>query len=452
MDTRRLIALLGLTATVACNREPSPAAPAPAVASAAVPASEAPVPPAAGPKLGPEGPGKVRSTSPAIYKRNQEALEASLRERIRTPQATPGHFARLAALEMEKAQLDGDLAHADAALALLDEAEKKFPGDEAVGARRAAIQAHLHRFGEAIAYWKQRLAAKPDDARIQNTLGDLYWNTGRYLDGARLLALPLPEPLSHEDWAQRAHIAFVTGDPDNADQLLRRAYAAYDDVHPMVLAWIDFLRGHVRLRTGRWAEARAFFAAATDRLPDYIVAAEHLAETELLLGNVDAALKLYDDIVKRTRLPEFIAARGEALRAKGDAPGAEAALLEADREWKARLAKHPHAWAAHAIGFWLDDKPDPAEAAKWAKLNLEVRRDAMSLLQAARALAPTDPAQARLLVGEAARSPLRYDEYFEALGHAHAALGEPDKARQAFARAAKYNPRVEVPAEPAAAK
>jgi tetratricopeptide (TPR) repeat protein len=398
-----------------------------------------------GPPLGPEGPSTARSTSGALFLRNLAAQEKVLRDDLATGKATAGEQGRLSQLEAQKFQYDGDLSHNDAALVLIEQALKQKGNDRGLLGQKASLHSNVHRFPEAIAIREALVENDPKDARAKVGLGFLLWTAGRYDEALPLLGTPIPAK-TNDDYGLEAVVAFQKGDPDAADHLLRLAEGAYNDVNPVTMAWLDFQRGFLRLRTGRYEEAQKFLAAAHARLPEYTTVAEHLAECEELLGHHEEALRLYEEIVKRTGLPEFIDARAKVLKAMGDEKGAKAGLAEADKAWKARLAQHPTAWAAHAISFWLDDKPDLAEAAKWAKLNLTVRRDVMSLLQAARAFAKSDPKQARSLIEEAAKTPVRTDEVYREMAAAWLAVGEPAKAHEAFTEARKRNPRIEAPA------
>jgi tetratricopeptide (TPR) repeat protein len=196
------------------------------------------------------------------------------------------------------------------------------------------------------------------------------------------------------------------------------------------------------LRTGRHDEARRFFKSAYDRLPQYFLAAEHLAETEALLGNHAAALALYDEVIKATRLPEFIAARAGVLRDMGRAEEAARALQTADKRWRALVAKFGPAVSGHAVDFWLEDLPRPADAMTWADLSLKARRNPGSLVLAARAAAAVkDPTRARKLLAEVEKSPLRVDEFYTGVADAWHRLGEADKAAEWLAKARELNPK-----------
>lgn len=447
-----------LLALAGCDRpsEPPPAPP-PVVAADATARTSPPTPISArgvgrdlkaglpspkAPKLGPAGPSTVRTTSAQIYLRNLEARAKGLAARLERQPDEVATLARLAAWQVEKRNLDGDLDHDLEAERLLGRAIAK-ADSPALRKQRASVRAHLHRFSDARVDLEAAIAADPLDADAKRALGWNLHHAGRHAEAAPLLEIPFARPRTYEDYGVEAVRLFEAGRIEEADARLRLAHGSYSDVHPVPVAWIDLQRGLLRLRTGRYDEARAFFRAAYDRLPSYYVVAEHLAETEALLGNHAAALALYDEVVRATRLPEFIAARAGVLRDLGRAEEAAAAIQAADVRWRTLIEKHGAAVAAHAVSFWLEDLPRPADARRWAEANLERRRDPASIVLAARARAAArDSAGARELLAEVEGSTMRVDEIHVGVADAWHRLGETDRARAALAKARALNPKV----------
>lgn len=443
-----------LFALAACS-EPAPPAPPPAAPpsqAVATPSQPlippisikgrgAPRTPTPGDRMGPEGPQTARSTGPEIYLGNLASRGKVLNERYEKFPREPAVLAALATWHEEQAMIDGDLEHSLVALDLIEKALAEKPDDPKLLRHRAGLRAHLHRFPEAKADLERAIALAPDEPDPRRALGAVLRNQGDWAAAEPLLKTPLIRQKTFQDHGDEAIRAFQAGRIDEADQLLRRAAGAYADVHPIPMGWIDLQRGLLRLRTGRYPEARTFFKSAYDRLPQNYVVAEHLAEVESLLGNHAESLRIYDEVVAATKLPEFMAARAGVLSALGRAAEAEAALTEADARWKALLARHESALAAHAISFWLEDKPDFARARELAEKNLTLRRDPDSLVLAAQARAATGDAEgARALIAEARRFPIRVDEFFAGIADALHRIGDAAGAQAALAEARALNP------------
>lgn len=391
--------------------------------------------------LGPEGPQTARSTSPQIYLRNLAGRKVAIKQRLKkTPD---GHqaLAQLAAWHMEQQLIDGSPQHAEAALAALDKAIAAHPKQLSLRTQRAGLYTHLHQFAKAKADLEQVLAADPNAPGPRRALGKVLYNLGQ-IDAARPYQNTPPNRPTYRDLGDEAVRQFLDGKIDAADKTLRIAAATYRDVHPVAMAWIDLQRGLLRLRTGRWPAAKRFFESAWQRLPQYYVVAEHLAEVEAKLGNHARALELYDAVVQSTQLPEFMAARAGVLADMGQRDKAAQALRDAEARWDALLAAHGSAYAAHAVDFWLSDRPNPKKARRWAEANLKLRRDPGALVLAARArVADGDKAGARALLLEALPHGPNVDEFHADVAAVWHGLGEAEKATAALERARALNPK-----------
>ncbi len=393
-------------------------------------------------KLGPSGPIEARTTSPKVYLRNLESRRHGLEDRLRRKPNEVATLARLAGWHSEKASLDGDLRHAMEADRLLSKAIAE-TDSVALRTQRAKARSHLHRFAAARADLEAAVALAPEDPSATHALSWTLYQLGEREAARKLLAAP-PHlgQRSYGEHARDGVLLFEQGRVEEADRRLRLAAGAYNDVQPIPMAWIDLQRGLLRLRTGRHEAARKFFRTAYDRLPQFYVAAEHLAETEALLGNHAEALALYDEVIRNTRLPEFMAARAGVLRDMGRAEDAAKAIQAADARWRKLVDAFGAAMATHAVSFWLEDLPRPEDARRWAEVNLKGRRDPSSLVLAARARAASRHSDAaRTLLAEAEKSAIETDEFYTGMADAWHRLGETEKASAYLAKARELNPK-----------
>jgi tetratricopeptide (TPR) repeat protein len=186
--------------------------------------------------------------------------------------------------------------------------------------------------------------------------------------------------------AHRADLRLMQGDLQGASHWYRAAQDLYHDVDPLPLAWLYSQQGIALLRHGRCDQAKAFFEAAYQRLPEYYLASEHLAECEAQLGNTERARKLYRAVIAQTGNPEFMAALADLEEQAGRAEIAAAARKDAEDGYRALLDRQPAAYAQHAAEFLLDaGKAD--EALALARDNLALRQDVGSLILMASAAA-----------------------------------------------------------------
>lgn len=234
------------------------------------------------------------------------------------------------------------------------------PKDPAAHLARASSFAALHKFTEALADLEgvDEPAAKSLRASILAAQGHL------------AEALELRRAAVREYANTKALGALAAVEPDLPAALHRFAEAerAYRDTSPFPLAWLDFQRGLLFERRGRFDEARAAYASAVERLPQYAQAQAHLAGMTSVLGDRSRAAALLRPLVGLDD-PEYA---GLLAGLVPDPVEAERLRADAARRYEALLLQFPQAFADHAARFYLDHQP--ARALALARLNLEVRK------------------------------------------------------------------------------
>lgn len=177
------------------------------------------------------------------------------------------------------------------------------------------------------------------------------------------------------------------GSTEDAIALIPKAAAAVRDNPPQLLAWLLFQWGRIYELAGQPATAREFFAAARARLPGYVDASVHLAQTMIATNDTAGAKRVVEDALARDRHPELLALAVQLGRGE---------LLEAARaEWERYVAALPLAFADHAARFYLGVGKNPARALELARVDQSNRdtRDVRALVAEA-ALAAGDASAA----------------------------------------------------------
>ena len=331
---------------------------------------------------------EIATTAGSIYMGNLDAQIAALQR----DDATAGS-ATLAGKLYHRYRITGRLADGERAAELLDLAIGRTPGDAEALALRATVHQAFHRFAAAQADLDRAAAAGLDPARAASMNRDLDLSLGRYARLSSDLARagePSPE---FDESAWRAHLLGLRGDVPGASLQYFRAQQAYADVSPVPLAWLYTQQGIALLEAGDVAHAREFFAAAHERLPDFYLATEHLAECEARLGRLDAARTLYQAVIAQTGNPEFDAALADVEQQRGNPLAANEARRRARAEFETLLSRHHDAYAQHAAEFLLVDG-DSQRAHALALENFELRRDVGSAMLLVRTGIAVDDAKA----------------------------------------------------------
>lgn len=358
----------------------------------------------------PASPTHYRTTAGAIYLDNLDARIDELRRVTATPDGD-GARVPLARSLYHRHRVVGRLEDAEAALRELDLAiAAGEPASETLPLR-AVVLGGFHRFDEAMHALDAAVEAGASASTLARTQTELQLARGDYAALADEFARSTDLDADFHTMTHRADLRLQLGDAAGALFRYRAAQELYRDVNPVPLAWLHVQQGIALLRLERVEEAREFFAAAHARLPQYYLAAEHLAECEARLGRHDEARRLYAAVIAQTGNPEFVAALSGVERDAGRREESERLAREAEAGYAMLLARHPAAFGQHAAEF-LIERGDLARADALARANLGVRRDIGSWLLAAQTAAALGARERACEALAAARAtPLRPPEF-----------------------------------------
>ena len=320
-----------------------------------------------------------RTTDGAIALHNFEAQLAQAERRLAEQPTAPDRLRAMVDLRMVRAQFFGVLADYDRALELAERLVQAAPEDAQSYLKRASIRGRLHHFDEALADLAEAerrglkgLAIDEPRAAILQATG----HTSEALQSHRSVAEAQPRL---ETLAGLAGAMTEEGRFEEATQLYAQARAAYRDVSPFPVAWLEFQEGLLWESAGNMERAGQSWAAAHARLPVYSAAATHLAEVEAAAGRTEKAIALLRPVVERSDDPEYAAQLAGLLRETGKEAEAQQLLARAKAGFEHWTARHPLAFADHAANFWLGLGADPRKALALAETNLTSRRTAGAL-------------------------------------------------------------------------
>jgi len=306
---------------------------------------------------------RFRTTDGEVYVGNLEALVATLETRL--VERPSDSLRRLLAEQLlhryQIRSLPDDLDAAER----LTRAIIRHHDDPGAALLMARIEAARHHFDAALARL-DRLEPVPD--ALAPAVRDLRLDIELALGG-------VPAPATPPTLASLAREASVALDRGRLDQAMGRyhlALASLNTTNPYRVAWLETRIGIAYLRFGHLAGARQFLEAALQRLPAYVVARDHLAETLVEAGETAAAVPIYQALVEDTGDPEFCGVLAE-LHPQADQ---RRRYEDCARDGFAdRIARHPEAYWHHAAE-WAMDQGNRGVALAWARANARLRPDA----------------------------------------------------------------------------
>lgn len=328
----------------------------------------------------PATPTQIRTTSASIYLGNLDARIAHL-EKTYASQPRADVANALALSLGHRFQIIGRLSDALRARAVVSEQLQANPAHPQLLLAHARQLSQFHDFDQALAALDRIDQPGPAlTAPIAGLRGEIAQALGRYEQlGERFWKPEAPGSADVYELAARANAAVLQGNLDLASRLYFDAQSRYRDVGPFPLAWLHTQQGIALLRFGHIAEAAKFFSAARERLPQYYLATEHLAECLTELGEFDRARELYMEVITQTGNPEFMAAIAGLEEQAGNADKAAQWRSRADSGYQSLLADQAGAYTQHAAEFYLEIG-NRQRAEQLASDNLRRRQDVDSRL------------------------------------------------------------------------
>lgn len=209
---------------------------------------------------------------------------------------------------------------------------------------RATVLSSLHHFTDALSDLEKAQKLGIDETIIRQKKHEIHMATGDYQKLKNFNA---------SDDLTKAKYALLNGEFVEASKHYQSAEWSYQGTNPFYLSWLQLQQGIAFLRYGDIEAAHHFFSIAHERFPQYYVVAEHLAETEMLLGNTHKAYDLYQIVSHQTQNPQFYAELAHAQKKLGYDEQSFASLNRAHQLFDDLIKKHPLTVSDHAVDFYI---------------------------------------------------------------------------------------------------
>jgi tetratricopeptide (TPR) repeat protein len=244
--------------------------------------------------------------------------------------------------------------------------------------------------------------------------------------------------------ARLAHLRATLGDTDRADQLYGEAEDELTAKQMRQYAWVELGRGLLDLRRGRHDDAGEHYRRSGQAYSGYWLIDDHAAELLAARGRLEEAAALYERVIDRVPRPELQHALGDLYTLMGEREQARDAHDRALAGYLASTRRGGVHYYHHLADFYADVLENGAEAVKWARLDVDLRRNPAT--EAALAWAHHrngQPSEAVDLMTRALSSGVRDAHLFSRAGRIHLALGRLDEGERYLGMAADMNPRHE---------
>lgn len=173
-----------------------------------------------------------------------------------------------------------------------------------------------HEFAQALVIADQAAEINPQQPELWAIRTDAYVELGQYdnaIASADTLGSTKPGVAAY---TRISYLRELQGNVEGAMEMM--SLAARSTVRGSEeMLWTQVQLGHLFFNAGRYDEAEIVYNVASDLNPDYVYAQGAEARLNMARGDLQGAIAIYEPLVQRLPLPEFVIALGELYEATG---------------------------------------------------------------------------------------------------------------------------------------
>ena len=351
-------------------------------------------------------------------------------------------ISRFAYLQYQRASLTGNLEELAVAEATLDHGIQHLGPIGDLYFLKANIHFKLHRLNDV-----EEDLEKGSDLSLslpgRALKADLDFQQGRYQAANDAYEALIEEERTWDALARLAFLNFKMGDIEKADRLYDEAADELTAKEMRHYSWLELQRGVVDLSRGNYDNARRHYERAERAYSGHWMVDEHRAELLGAEGKYDEAEAVYRSVVERVPRPDFQQALGELYLSMGKTTEATEWLDKARAAFLESAARGEVHYYHHLADFYADVDENGPEAVKWARKDLELRRNFSTLAALAWALYRAGEfSEALELMNEALSSGAKDARLFRTAGMIYTAASPNGKGAWFLKTAAELNPNL----------
>lgn len=233
----------------------------------------------------------------------------------------------------------------------------------------AAVMHESHRFKEALALATRAHEIDPDDLAAALAIGDAQRELGAYAAADKSYAELAKTTNLPALRARRARLLDLRGESAQAIAMLTQILAnSADDSLVLRLQLSD-----LHFRAGDFEQAQAQLEAAQKLDAGHFAVQDRLAELRAAQGRFPEATAIYRTLIARLPRPELMQALGDVYAFAGQADEAQRWHAQALQGYLQSVREGNVYYYHHLAGFYSDSQPDPAQALRWARKDMELR-------------------------------------------------------------------------------
>lgn len=359
-------------------------------------------------------PGTAGATAVSRPSASTDRLIQGLQTRLSSGGEDALSYSLLGSAYLQKARETGDPSYYTMAEGAFRRALALSPQDPQAMTGTGLLALSRHQFQEALDWGEQARQLNPQDAYVYGVLGDAYVGLGRYEEAWDAFQKMIDRRPDLSSYSRVSYARELNGDIPGAIQAMKRALDA-GGPNAENTNWTGVQLGHLYFSSGDMSSAEAEYHKALARFPGYIHAQAGLARAMAARGQYAEAIAMYQQVVERIPLPEYVIALGDVhkvashpreaaklyalvrlqqqlYQANGVNTDLEMALFDADHDQDLDTAlaqarqeyqKRPSIWAADVLAWTLYKTGEYPEASRYSQEALRLgTKDALLLFHA----------------------------------------------------------------------
>lgn len=258
---------------------------------------------------------------PAPLNTSDAAYVQRLREYLAQDPTNANAYANLGVALLSQVRLTNDPSLYVQAEQAFDAALEQEPRHLTALIGQGQLALSRHEFAGALQIADQIAEVNPQQPELWAIRTDAYVELGQY-DNAIVAADTLGSTKPGvAAYSRISYVRELQGNIEGAMEMM--SLAARSSVRGSEeMLWTQVQLGHLFFNAGRYDEAEIVYTVATDLNPEYVYAQGALARLAAARGNLQEAIAIYEPLVQRLPLPEFVIALGELYEATGQTDNA----------------------------------------------------------------------------------------------------------------------------------
>jgi len=266
------------------------------------------------------------------------------------------YYLKLGEAYIQKGREVGQIAPYKLAEKAIEKAIELYPESYVAYTYLGQISSYKHDFRKTINYTKKAIELRPDKAISYGVQGDAYLELGMYSEAQKVYALMNYLEPGFYSQSRISQLKFLMSDTDGAIEAMEEAleFGSKMNLTKENIAWAKVILGSLYFNSGKIDKAENSYKEALNIFDNYYLALEHLAEVNVIKGNYEKAINLYEKTLELNPKPQFYISLGDIYESQGKTEEAEKLYRQAEKSYEEIIQDGIKGHSRELVLFYVD--------------------------------------------------------------------------------------------------